>query len=147
MYLILILHVLSSSSVRPPFLSIHVLQEIVIINLNSTPSMPIFGNRHRQKACLLTNTRMIHTHMFTINMIHRIFNVFIALWRNQTSCFYLYVNSILYTNAGFTLDKSYAIFPQILWFSPIFPSPWYFFPAILSAVVFVLSAYSSFLHH
>jgi hypothetical protein len=32
---------------------------------SSTPSMPIFGNRHRQKACLLTNTRMIHTHMFT----------------------------------------------------------------------------------
>ena len=29
---------------------------------SSTPSMPIFGNRHRQKACLLTNTRMIHTH-------------------------------------------------------------------------------------
>ena len=37
--------------------------------LSSTPSMPIFGNRHRQKACLLTNTRMIHTHMFTINKI------------------------------------------------------------------------------
>ena len=36
---------------------------------SSTPSMPIFGNRHRQKACLLTNTRMIHTHLFTINMI------------------------------------------------------------------------------
>ena len=34
-----------------------------------TPSMPIFGNRHREKACLLTNTRMIHTHMLTINMI------------------------------------------------------------------------------
>ena len=33
---------------------------------SSTPSMPIFGNRHRQKACLLTNTRMIHKH---INMI------------------------------------------------------------------------------
>jgi hypothetical protein len=29
---------------------------------SSIPSMPIFGNRHRQKACLLTNTRMIHTH-------------------------------------------------------------------------------------
>ena len=39
-------------------------------------------------------------------------------------------------NAWFSLDKSYAIFPQILWFSPIFPSPWYFFPVILSAVVF-----------
>jgi hypothetical protein len=25
---------------------------------SSTPSMPIFGNRHRQKACLLTNTRI-----------------------------------------------------------------------------------------
>ena len=37
--------------------------------LSSTPSMPIFGNRHCQKACLLTNTRMIHMHMFTINMI------------------------------------------------------------------------------
>jgi hypothetical protein len=36
---------------------------------SSTPSMTIFGNRHRQKACLLTNTRMIHTHIFTINMI------------------------------------------------------------------------------
>ena len=36
---------------------------------SSTPSMTIFGNRHRQKACLLTNTRMIHTHLFTINMI------------------------------------------------------------------------------
>jgi hypothetical protein len=36
---------------------------------SSTPSMPIFGNRLRQKACLLTNTRMIHTHLFTINMI------------------------------------------------------------------------------
>ena len=34
-----------------------------------TTSMPIFGNRHRGKACLLTNTRMIHTHMLTINMI------------------------------------------------------------------------------
>jgi hypothetical protein len=32
---------------------------------SSTPSMPIFGNRLRQKACLLTNTRMIHTNMFT----------------------------------------------------------------------------------
>jgi hypothetical protein len=32
--------------------------------LSSTPSMPIFENRHRQKACLLTNTRMIYTHMF-----------------------------------------------------------------------------------
>ena len=37
--------------------------------LNSTPSMPIFGNRHCQKACFLTNTRMIHTHMSIINMI------------------------------------------------------------------------------
>jgi hypothetical protein len=36
---------------------------------SSTPSMPIFGNRHRLKVCLLTNTRMIHTHLFTINMI------------------------------------------------------------------------------
>jgi hypothetical protein len=36
---------------------------------SSTPSMPIFGNRHRQKACLVTNTRMIHTRLFTINMI------------------------------------------------------------------------------
>ena len=36
---------------------------------SSTPSMPIFGNHHRQRACLLTNTRMIHTHLFTINMI------------------------------------------------------------------------------
>ena len=33
--------------------------------LSSTPSMPIFGNRHRQKACLLTNyTRMIHVHVY-----------------------------------------------------------------------------------
>jgi hypothetical protein len=45
-------------------------------------------------------------------------------------------NSTLYKNAGFSLDKSYVIFPQILWFSAIFPSPWYFYPAILSAVVF-----------
>jgi hypothetical protein len=37
--------------------------------LSSNPSLPKFGNRHLQKACLLTNTRMIHTHMFTINMI------------------------------------------------------------------------------
>ena len=36
---------------------------------SSTPSMPIFGNRHRQKPCLLTNTRMIHTHLLTTNMI------------------------------------------------------------------------------
>ena len=46
------------------------------------------------------------------------------------------INSTLYKNAGFSLDKSYAIFPQILYFSEFFPSPWYFFPAILSAVVF-----------
>lgn len=33
--------------------------------LSSTPSMPIFGNLHRQKACLLTNyTRMIHAHVY-----------------------------------------------------------------------------------
>ena len=37
--------------------------------LSSTLSMLIFWNHHRQKACLLTNTRMIHTHMFTMNMI------------------------------------------------------------------------------
>ena len=36
--------------------------------LSSTLSMPIFWNHHRQKACLLTNTRMIHTHMFTMNI-------------------------------------------------------------------------------
>ena len=47
-----------------------------------------------------------------------------------------FYNSTLYKNAGFSLDKNYAIFPQILLFSPIFPSPRYFFPAILSAVVF-----------
>jgi hypothetical protein len=44
----------------------------------------------------------------------------------QPPCFS--INSTLYKNAGFSLDKSYAIFSQILWFSPIFPSPWYFFP-------------------
>jgi hypothetical protein len=32
--------------------------------------------------------------------------------------------------------KIMLFFLQILLFSPIFPSPWYFFPAILSAVVF-----------
>ena len=37
--------------------------------LSSTLSMPIFGNHHRQQACLLTNTRLIHTHMLTMNMI------------------------------------------------------------------------------
>ena len=37
--------------------------------LSSTPSMPIFGNCYHQKACLLTNARMIYTHMFTINLI------------------------------------------------------------------------------
>jgi hypothetical protein len=26
----------------------------------------------------------------------------------------IYINSTLYKNAGFSLDKSYAIFPQIL---------------------------------
>ena len=41
----------------------------LLVLLSSTPSMPVFGNRHRQKTCLLTNTRMIHTHMLTINMI------------------------------------------------------------------------------
>ena len=40
---------------------------------------------------------------------------------------YITYNSTLYKNAGFSLDKRYAIFPQILWLSPIFPSPWYFF--------------------
>jgi len=35
------------------------------ILLSSIPSMPIFGNRHHQKACLLTNARMMNTHMFT----------------------------------------------------------------------------------
>jgi hypothetical protein len=37
---------------------------------------------------------------------------------------YFKYNSTLYKNAGFSLDKSYAIFPQILWFSPIFSSSW-----------------------
>ena len=49
---------------------------------------------------------------------------------------HIQMTCLSYKNAGFSLDKSYAIFPQILWFSPIFSSPWYFFPAILSAVVF-----------
>jgi hypothetical protein len=26
--------------------------------------MPIFENRHHQKACLLTNVRMIYTHVY-----------------------------------------------------------------------------------
>jgi hypothetical protein len=54
--------ILNTSIVIYDFLRLSVLR-------SSTPSMPIFGNRHRQKACLLTNTRMIHTHLFTINMI------------------------------------------------------------------------------
>jgi hypothetical protein len=41
---------------------------------------------------------------------------------------YFIYNSTLCKNAEFSLDISYAIFPQILCFSPIFPSPWYFFP-------------------
>jgi hypothetical protein len=45
------------------------MRELLLASLaKHTPSMPIFGNRHREKACLLTNTRMIHTHILTINM-------------------------------------------------------------------------------
>jgi hypothetical protein len=32
------------------------------------PSIPIFGNRHRKKACLLTNTRMQFTHEENVSM-------------------------------------------------------------------------------
>jgi hypothetical protein len=42
----------------------------VSVLLSSTPSMPISGNRYHQNACLLTNARMIYTHMFNINLIH-----------------------------------------------------------------------------
>jgi len=63
-------------------LTIQILNNIIILNtsiviydfwrltvlLSSTPSMSIFGNPHRQKVVLLTNTRMIHTPMFTINI-------------------------------------------------------------------------------
>jgi hypothetical protein len=49
---------------------ISVIYDFVLVSLAKlTPSMPVFGIRHREKACLLINTRMIHTHLFSINMI------------------------------------------------------------------------------
>ena len=32
--------------------------------LGSIPSMPIYVNRHPHKACLLTNARIIHAHVY-----------------------------------------------------------------------------------
>jgi hypothetical protein len=49
---------------------------------------------------------------------------------------YFVCNSTLYKNAGFSLDKSYAIFRKYYDFLQFFLHHGIFFPAILSAVVF-----------
>jgi hypothetical protein len=90
-------------------------------------SKPVFFGKYHLQAWYIS--------IIPPNMLVQSLNQYFLANTTYKHGIFLY-NSTLYKNAGFSLDKSYAIFPQILWFSPIFPSPWYFFPAILSAVVF-----------